>query len=122
MMAELAQAHRIRVILSSVLPVSDYNKATNPQNERTRFRPPALIRQLNDWMKSYCVSHGFTYLDYYSVMVDKAGFLKAELAEDGLHPNASGYRVMSPVIQAAISAGEKPALVEQPGRRRKRQN
>ncbi len=122
MMAELAQAHKIRVILSSVLPVSDYNKAANPQNERTRFRPPALIRQLNDWMKSYCASNGFVYLDYYSVMVDKSGFLKAEMAEDGLHPNASGYRAMAPVVQAAISTGDKPAFGEQPGRRKKRQN
>ena len=38
MMAELAQAHKIRVILASVMPVSDYHKAVNPQYERTRFR------------------------------------------------------------------------------------
>ena len=121
MMAELAQAHKIRVILSSVLPVSDYSKAANPQYERTRFRPPALIRQLNDWMKTYCASNGFTYLDYYSEMEDKAGFLKAQLADDGLHPNAAGYRVMAPLATSAIRAGDKSAQAAQPGRKKKRQ-
>ena len=117
MMAELAQAHKIRVILSSVLPVSDYNRATNPQNERTRFRPPALIRQLNDWMKSYCAANGFTYLDYFSQMVDKTGMLKAEMAEDGLHPNAVGYRIMAPLVKAAIASVEKTAPTSPAGRR-----
>ena len=110
MMAELAQAHKIRVILASVTPVNDSNKAANPQYERTRFRPPALIRSLNDWMRSViAAANGFTYLDYYSAMVDKAGLLKAELADDGLHPNAAGYRVMAPLVSAAIGAGDRPA-------------
>jgi lysophospholipase L1-like esterase len=121
MMAELAQAHRIRVILASVLPVSDYSKAADPQYERTRFRPPALIRALNDWMRSYCANNGFTYLDYYSQMVDKAGLLKADLAEDGLHPNAAGYRVMSPVVSAALAALDRPVVTAQPARKKKRQ-
>lgn len=120
MMAELAQAHKIRVILASVTPVNDYNKASNPQYERTRFRPPALIRTLNDWMRGYCAANGFTYLDYYREMVDKTGLLKAEYADDGLHPNAAGYRIMAPLVSAAIAAGDKPVAAVQPGRRKKR--
>ena len=95
------------MILSSVLPVSDYKKAANPQNERTRFRPPAMIRQINDWMKRYCAANGCVYLDYFSEMVDQAGMLKADLAEDGLHPNAAGYRLMAPMVKAAITSVEK---------------
>ena len=120
MMAELAQAHKIKVILSSVLPVSDYNKATNPQNERTRFRPPALIKQVNAWLKSYCAANGFTYLDYFTEMVDRAGMLKAEMAEDGLHPNAAGYRIMAPLVKTAIASVERPAAPVPQGRRPKR--
>jgi lysophospholipase L1-like esterase len=119
MMAELAQAHRIRVILASVLPVNDNNKAANPQYERTRFRPSALIRTLNDWMKSYCAANGLKYLDYYSGMVDKAGLLRGDLAEDGLHPNAAGYRIMAPLASAAIASGEEAVVPVQYGRRKK---
>jgi lysophospholipase L1-like esterase len=119
MMAELAQAHKIRVILASVLPVNDYNKAANPQYERTRFRPPALIRTLNEWIKSYCAANGFKYLDYYSGMLDKAGLLRGDLAEDGLHPNAAGYRIMAPLVSAAIASGEEAVVPVQYGRRKK---
>jgi len=35
-------------------------------------------------------------------MVDSGGFLKVDLADDGLHPNPAGYRVMAPLAQAAV--------------------
>ena len=35
-------------------------------------------------------------------MVDDEGLLKKELSEDGLHPNAAGYAVMTPLAEKAI--------------------
>jgi lysophospholipase L1-like esterase len=104
MIADLAEYHKIKVIFASVLPVSDYHKDVNPAYEMTPIRPPVLIRALNDWIKSLCTRRNFTYLDYYSEMVDAAGFLKANLADDGLHPNSAGYRIMAPLAQAAIES------------------
>jgi lysophospholipase L1-like esterase len=40
-------------------------------------------------------------------MVDDKGFLKNELSDDGLHPNAQGYVVMAPLVEAAITASLK---------------
>jgi lysophospholipase L1-like esterase len=68
----------------------------------TRQRPPATILALNAWIREFCAQHGYTYVDYYSATVDSAGFLQAELADDGLHPNAKGYRAMAPVALNAI--------------------
>jgi acyl-CoA thioesterase-1 len=102
MIADLADYHKIKVVFASVLPVSDYHKDVNPAYEMTPIRPPVLIRALNDWIKSLCTRRNFAYLDYYSEMVDAAGFLKADLADDGLHPNSAGYRIMAPLAQAAI--------------------
>jgi lysophospholipase L1-like esterase len=118
MMAELSQAHKIRVILASVLPVNDATKAANPANERTRFRPPALIRSLNDWIRAYCAQNGFVYLDYFSPMVGNDGLLKAGLADDGLHPNSDGYRIMAPLVIQAIDEGR--SALAQPNPKRKR--
>jgi lysophospholipase L1-like esterase len=100
--ADLAAANKIKVIFASVLPVSDHHKSVNPAYERTPFRPLAHIMALNDWIKAYCVKNNLTYLDYYSAMVDGTGQLKEELEDDGLHPNAKGYRVMGPLASAAI--------------------
>lgn len=100
--ADLADFHQIKVIFASVLPVSDYHKDVNPNYEMTKTRPPATIRTLNDWLKSFCAHRDFRYLDYYSQMVDTSGYLKADIADDGLHPNGQGYRIMAPLALAAV--------------------
>jgi len=102
MMAELAKLHRIKVILASLLPIHDYNKDQNPRYERSRQRPPKTILELNDWIRAYCRRNRLTYLDYFSALVDANGFLQKDLADDGLHPNAAGYRVMAPLALQAI--------------------
>lgn len=102
MICDLADLHKIKVILSTILPVSDYHKDVNPAFEMTRQRPPESIRALNSWMQSFCGQRGYTFLDYYSDMVDASGQMKADLADDGLHPNANGYRIMAPLALQAI--------------------
>jgi lysophospholipase L1-like esterase len=102
MIHDLAQAKGIRVILASILPVSDHHKEQNPAWEQTRRRSPDRIRMLNEWMKGFCALRGCTYLDYHSPMVDQSGQLKAELADDGLHPNSMGYRIMAPLALESI--------------------
>jgi lysophospholipase L1-like esterase len=107
-MVELARANGINVVMASVLPVSDYN--TNKAGEkivRTVQRPPAQILALNQWIKNFCMERKLVYLDYFSATVDDKGFLKAELANDGLHPNAKGYEIMKPLAEAAIKTALK---------------
>ena len=117
MIADLADAHKIKTILASVLPVSDYHKDVNPNYEMTRARPPVSIRALNDWIKTFCGKRNLAYLDYYSEMVDASGQLKSELADDGLHPNSLGYRIMAPVAQAVIERAVSPEPPKQKKRR-----
>ena len=111
MIGDLAEFHKIRPLFASILPISDYHKDVNPRFEMSQTRPPAVILELNGWLRQFCAQRGFSYVDYFSQLVDKAGFLKTDLADDGLHPNSAGYRVMAPVAQTAINAivGAKPA-------------
>jgi lysophospholipase L1-like esterase len=105
-MAELARAHQIRVVLSSILPTSAYHvqPGGTPQ---TTLRPMARITALNDWMKGYAAKNGHVSLDYFSAMVDSTGVLKEEYSGDDLHPNVAGYAVMAPLAQAAIERALK---------------
>ncbi|HWW16974.1 MAG TPA: SGNH/GDSL hydrolase family protein [Candidatus Saccharimonadales bacterium] len=107
-MAELARINKIRVVLASVLPVSNYghNRQGKPVDMRIN-RPPEKILELNAWIKKYTADNGHTYLDYFSAMVDEQGLLQRDLSEDGLHPNAKGYAVMSPLVEQAIRAAIK---------------
>jgi lysophospholipase L1-like esterase len=99
-LAELAAAHSIRMVFSSVLPVHNY---TPQSQEMFAQRSPEKILALNRWLKHYSDDHDLIYLDYFSAMVDDKGFLKKDLATDGLHPNAAGYKIMTPLAEAAIT-------------------
>jgi lysophospholipase L1-like esterase len=99
-MAELAKAHRVAVVFSSVLPVHNY---TLKAQDFFAQRPPERILQVNSWLKEYCAKNGIVYLDYFSALSDDKGLLKRDLAEDGLHPNDAGYRIMVPLVEAAIA-------------------
>jgi lysophospholipase L1-like esterase len=98
-MVELAGAHNIHLVLSSILPVHNY---TAKSQDLFAQRSPEKIMELNRWLKSYCAANNHVYLDYFSAMVDDKGLLKRDLADDGLHPNVTGYKLMTPLAQAAV--------------------
>ncbi|MBC7927925.1 MAG: capsular biosynthesis protein, partial [Bryobacteraceae bacterium] len=89
-------ANGIRVVLASVMPVSDYFK---PQ---TRNRPMEKIKALNEWIRAYAVKNDHIYVDYFSALTDESGLLKKDYTYDGLHPNSAGYDVILPVAQKAV--------------------
>jgi acyl-CoA thioesterase I len=99
-MAELARAHHIRVVFASLLPVNNY---TEDAKESFALRPRERILALNSWLKNYCTKNGLVYLDYFSAMIDDKAMLKRALSDEGLHPNAAGYRVMAPLAEKAIA-------------------
>jgi len=100
-MAEIAKANGIRVVLSSILPVSAYHTPPNGVPQTTQ-RPMVRIRAINDWMKKYAAAEKHVYLDYFSAMVDATGHLRTELSGDDLHPNNDGYAIMGPLADAAV--------------------
>jgi len=109
-MAELARLHGVRVVLASLLPVSDDKRDANGQPvTRTRQRPPATLRELNAWLSGYAAQNGHVYLDYFSATADASGLLRPELNDDGLHPNAKGYAVMAPLAEKAIAEALRKA-------------
>ena len=116
MIADLAAFNGIKPVFASILPVSDYHKTVNPRFEMTRRRPPGTITTLNRWLQQFCTQRGYAYADYFSAMVDSAGFLQADLADDGLHPNGKGYRVMAPIALNGIDR----AVGQQPKKKRSR--
>lgn len=121
-MTELAQRHGIKVLLCSITPVSDYpylaqqsGRAPAPtpapgrggrgpmvRQRMTVGRPPADILKLNAWMKDYAKSVNAVYVDYFSALVDDKGWMKDGIANDGLHPNPEGYKIMAPLVSEAI--------------------
>lgn len=119
-MAQLAAANGIKVVLAAILPTDDTPvrppaTATQrfgpqqpagvripPRPKNSEMRPPTDILKLNAWMRDYARSAGFTYLDYYTAMVDADGMLRDGLSNDGVHPTPAGYAVMAPLVSDAL--------------------
>jgi lysophospholipase L1-like esterase len=100
-MAELAKAHGIKVVLTSITPTGAYHVTGNAAPQTTT-RPMSRIIAINAWMKRYAETNGHVYVDYFTPMLDATGVMKTELTADDLHPNAAGYAIMAPLAQAGI--------------------
>jgi lysophospholipase L1-like esterase len=96
-MAELARAHGIRVILGSIPPAAAFNW-------RPQLKPVPRIRELNAWLREYAAENRFDYIDYYTPLAGASGELKAELGNDGVHPNRAGYRIMRDLVEKKLAA------------------
>ncbi len=99
-MAQLARFNKIKVILCSVLPASDFKW-------RPGINPADKVIALNEAIKKFATENDFYYLDLYSVVVDDNKGMRKEYASDGVHPTAEGYKVMEPLIEEAIKKVRK---------------
>lgn len=94
-MIELAQTHKIKVILCSVLPANSFLW-------KPKEKPADTIIALNNLLSNYANAHAIPFVDYYSKMVDEYKGLPLTYSADGVHPNKAGYDVMAPMIKKAI--------------------
>ncbi len=95
-MVDLATANGIKVVLSSVLP------ATNFEWRRSVGNRSDMIVDLNKRLKSYADSHKIPFIDYHSAMKNEKNGMNPDLAEDGVHPTLKGYKVMEGLVEEAI--------------------
>ncbi len=101
-MAELAHYHHVQVVFLSVLPVYD-----TAQYKRTATHPLVDILRINRWLQAHADRNGELYVDCFKEMAEPDGRLKPAFSDDGLHPNAAGYRIIATLVQSAIEKGDK---------------
>jgi acyl-CoA thioesterase-1 len=94
-MVELAQAHRIRVILGTVLPAARFGWRPN-------IDPVSPIRALNVWIRSYARNRGTALVDYYALLDNGQHGLALADSGDGVHPSAAGYAKMEAALTAKL--------------------
>jgi lysophospholipase L1-like esterase len=99
-MAELARFHRIVPILVGAPPAADYPGRTGPE-------PATLIVELNRRLARACASAGWIFLDYHAPLAGPDGQMKPGVSDDGVHPNAKGYALLTPLAEQAIAAALK---------------
>ena len=98
-MAEIAKANEIKVFICSTLPAIDFPWSPG-------MEPGPKVVKLNSILKNYCDSNNIPYIDYFSAMSDEKGGLKVPeytTADDLVHPNLAGYKVMEKIILKALN-------------------
>ena len=95
-MVELDKSNNIEVILCSVLPAEKFSWSE-------KINPAEIVVNLNKKIKNYALRNNIFYVDYFTKMVNKNNGIKKGLASDGINPNKSGYLIMGPLLEQAIS-------------------
>ena len=98
-MAEIAKANNIKVYICSTLPAIDFPSSPG-------LEPGPKVIKLNSILKNYCNSNDIPFVDYFSSMADDKGGLKVPeytAANDLVHPNLAGYKVMEKIILKALN-------------------
>ncbi len=107
-MVELARAHGIRVVLSSVLPVHNYT----PQSELAfPLRPPEKIAALNKLAEGVRRPERLVYLDYAAAMADERGFLKARTGARRAAPEQNRVRDHGAARRGGHRGGARRTLI-----------
>ena len=94
-MVEKAKENKIKVVLCSVLPANNFYW-------NTKILPADKVIMLNKMINEYATKNKITYVDYYSKMVDDKKGLQKIYGEDGVHPNAEGYKIMETLLLKAL--------------------
>lgn len=95
-MCDLALAHDIVPIISSIPPCSEFVWRKETENVGQ------TIVEINRVLKTYAEENGLVYVDYHSALADEnLGFPKT-LSEDGCHPDPDTYFTMEDLVLKAI--------------------
>ena len=95
-MCNLAQAHGIIPIISSIPPCAAFPWSPTIKN------PGQTIIEINQSLRAYAEANGFIYVDYHSAFADKNQGFPASLSDDGCHPNPDTYYTMETLVLEAI--------------------
>jgi len=102
-MAEIAQRHKICVVLATLPPTGQFDPGL-PSAPSTYGHDK--IAALNAWIKDFAAQQHYALADYHSPLADHLGFYRPGLTADGVHPTAAGYALMEPLLRSAVeSAG-----------------
>lgn len=96
-MVELAQANKIKVVLTTTLPAAAFGWRPSVKDA------PQKIAALNKRLQAYAKAHRIPFVDYYAAMVRKSdGALNPDYTKDGVHPTLEGYDVMEGLVKPVV--------------------
>ncbi len=100
-MVEIARANGLKVVLASVHPATKFEWRRSVGNRSD------MIVALNKRIKTYAEKNKIPYIDYHSALKNAQNGMNPDIAEDGVHPNLSAYKIMEALAQKGIAEALK---------------
>jgi len=94
----IARANNIKIALGAISPVNDYIQG----KDWISSHPIAEVKDINNWMKTYCLSEDIPYIDFFTSVADSNNKLISEYTHDGMHCNKKGYAQWKPLVIDAL--------------------
>ena len=91
-LVQLAQSNGIKPVMCTLCPAREYGWRKRVGDARP------MIEQLNAMITAYAKENGIPLVDYYSVLSTPDGALDPRYADDSVHPNLQGYKVMEKAL------------------------
>lgn len=99
-LVDLAEANGIAVILTTLPPVERFST-------RPGFAPQPFVAQLNQRLRELAERRALVLADFHAALVAPDGSAyRGGFSLDGVHPGPAAYRVLEPVVRAALAESE----------------
>ena len=88
-----------KIYIESIYPVNNDWKNNYDNRVKEEKEVNGKIVMTNDLIKEYCEDNNLKYVDIYPYLLDDNGVLNHDYADDGLHPNDNGYKVITKILK-----------------------
>ncbi len=98
-MIDLAELNKIKVVFCTIMPTTRYSWQPSVTDGAAR------VVVINQWIKKYSATRPgqVFYVDVHSPMVGENNNMNPKFSSDGTHPNATGYALISPLVEQRIN-------------------
>lgn len=98
-MIDLAELNKIKVVFCSIMPTTRYSWQPSVTDGAER------VVVINRWIKAYAATRPgqVFYADVHTPMAGEKNHMNPALSSDGTHPNATGYALISPIVEQRIN-------------------
>jgi lysophospholipase L1-like esterase len=98
-MIDLAALNKIKVVFCTIMPTTRYSWQPSVTDGAAR------VVVINKWIKEYSATRPgeVFFADVHTPMVGENNNMNPQLSNDGTHPNATGYALISPIVEQKIN-------------------
>lgn len=94
-----------QLILQAIYPINEQDRDSFYEKMMMKGNGNESVKETNKLLEALAKKHDITFININPLLSDENGNLKHAYAYDGLHPNTSGYRIISEKLKDLLYEG-----------------